>query len=65
MQGGADDIVPESAVAKLVAKLSTQKTIDIDYTLIPEADHFFTNKLPEMTLSISNYIARRLKAARG
>ncbi len=65
MQGGADDIVPESAVAKLVTKLSTQKTIEIDYTLIPEADHFFTNKLPEMTLSISNYIARRLKAARG
>lgn len=65
MQGGADDIVPESSVAKLVTKLSAQKNIDVDYNLIPEADHFFTNKLPEMTISISNYVATRLKEARG
>jgi len=64
MQGGADDIVPESAAAKLVTKLSAQKNITVDYNIIPEADHFFTNNLPQMTLTVSNYIAQRLKDKR-
>jgi len=61
VQGGADDIVPESAVAKLVNKLSAQKNIAVDYHLIPQADHFFGEQLPEMTLAVSNYLERRLR----
>ena len=54
-----------SSVAKLVNKLSSQKNIAVDYHLIPQADHFFGAQLPEMTLAVSNYLERRLKAAPG
>ncbi len=60
VQGGADDIVPESSVAKLVNKLSAQKNIAVDYHLISGADHFFGEHLTDMTLAVSNYLARRL-----
>lgn len=41
VQGGKDEIVPEPAVAKLVAKLNTQKGIRIDYRVFEDCDHFF------------------------
>jgi hypothetical protein len=43
VQGGKDEIVPEPAVAKLVAKLNTQKGIRIDYRVFEACDHFFAD----------------------
>ncbi|MBN2752749.1 MAG: alpha/beta hydrolase, partial [Rhodospirillaceae bacterium] len=60
VQGGADDIVPEASVAKLVNKLSGQRNITVDYHLIPTADHFFSTYLADMTLAVSKYLALRV-----
>ncbi len=44
-------------MAKLAHKLSTQRNIKVEYTLIPEANHTFTNTLDPMTRVIDDYLA--------
>lgn len=56
IQGGADDIVPEAAVAKLVSKLSNQRDIKIDYRLIPGANHFFVDHMDQMVGAVDAYL---------
>lgn len=56
LHGDADDIVPESAVAKLVQKLSQQRDITITYRLIQGANHFFTNRLEDLAQNVETYI---------
>ena len=41
MHGGRDNIIPEPAVSKFVERLQQQKGIEIDYRVLPEANHFF------------------------
>lgn len=57
LQGDADEVVPPEAVAKLVQKLSNQRDIRIDYRLIPGANHFFHDRLDELTAELDDYIA--------
>ena len=56
VQGEADEIVPEAAVAKLVHKLTFQRGIKIDYRIIPGGDHFFTDKTDELTQAVEGYL---------
>lgn len=63
MQGTDDDIVPEPDVAKLVAKLSSQRGNDIAYRHIEGANHLYDNKLEELTASIENYLDSMLTPA--
>ena len=58
-QGTNDDIVPESAVDKLVAKISLQKNISVDYQLIQDADHFFQNQNEVLTTTVEGYLDSR------
>lgn len=60
LQGAKDDIVPFGYVAKMADKLQQQRGIRIDYTQIPDADHFFTGKLPELCQLIEGYVKQRL-----
>ncbi|MBP9692895.1 MAG: alpha/beta hydrolase [Alphaproteobacteria bacterium] len=60
LQGGKDEIVSKDSVAKLTAKLSAQRGLHIDYRVIPEADHFFTNHIPEMVTQVHDYITTSL-----
>jgi hypothetical protein len=57
LQGDVDDVVPAEAVGKLVHKLSNQRDIDIDYRLIPGANHFFHDRLDELTAELDEFIA--------
>jgi hypothetical protein len=57
LQGDVDDVVPAEAVGKLVHKLSNQRDIDIDYRLIPGANHFFHDRLDELTAELDQFIA--------
>ena len=63
MQGTDDDIVPEPDVAKLVAKLSSQRGIEVTYRHIEGANHLYDNKLEELTASIENYLDTMLRPA--
>ena len=58
--GGQDEIVPPSAVQKLVDKLRTQKGITIHHDEIPRANHFFEHELPQLMKSLDNYLDMRL-----
>lgn len=41
LHGEKDDVVPEESVREFVDKLHQQKGIEIDYRIIPGANHFF------------------------
>ena len=60
LQGEDDETIPPESVAKLVEKLSAQRGIQIDYTLLPGADHFFTDKLDEMMEVVDVYLDNNL-----
>ncbi len=56
IHGAADEIVPEPSVAKLVAKISSQRGVSVDYRIIPNAGHFFADQLPELTDCVTDYL---------
>jgi alpha/beta superfamily hydrolase len=60
VQGDADQLVPPESVKKLVEKLSAQRGIVIDYTLIPGANHFFTGQMGELVTVVDNYLNKHL-----
>ena len=63
IQGDKDDVVPEPAVAKLVAKLSSQRGITIDYRLVPGAGHFFQNEMEDLESHVDDYLTTALAAS--
>jgi len=60
IQGGKDEIVPEPAVAKLVNKLTHQRNLEIDYRIIPGADHFYQENMEELNWHLSDYLTKIL-----
>ena len=63
VQGTADEVVAEPAVAKLVEKLKTQKHISIDYATIEGANHHFASEMDELMRTVESYLDRRLAGA--
>lgn len=61
LQGAKDDIVSYSFVAKLADKLQQQRGINIDYVQIPDGDHFFTGKLPDLCKTVETYVRSHIK----
>ncbi len=60
VQGDQDSIVSESAVTEFVDKIAKQKNTEIDYNIIFGADHFFRDKLDELSEVLGNYISDRM-----
>ena len=58
--GLKDAVSPTADVDKLVDRLKAQKGIVIDYEKIPEANHFYTQGMPELFESIENYLDKRI-----
>ncbi|GEO81162.1 alpha/beta hydrolase [Pararhodospirillum oryzae] len=58
VHGEKDTVVPEPAVAKLAHKLSQQKNITVDYSVIPGANHFFADHLPLLAGEVDRYLGR-------
>ncbi len=56
IHGDRDEIVPREAVDKLAQKLSSQKNIVIDYNVIDEADHFFSNRMDTVNQLVGDYL---------
>jgi alpha/beta superfamily hydrolase len=57
VQGDRDQVVPLEAVQRLINKLMHQRDIQIDYRLVPGADHFFYNHLETLSALVDDYIA--------
>lgn len=58
VQGDQDTIVHTHTVEKLVSKLRAQKGIDIDYEVIPGADHFFGAQMDQLNDIFDRYIKK-------
>jgi alpha/beta superfamily hydrolase len=63
VQGDKDETVAEADVAKLAHKLANQRDITVDYKLVKGANHFFTDKLPEMEGLVDKYLDKALAPA--
>lgn len=63
VQGDKDETVAEPDVAKLAHKLANQRDITVDYKLVKGANHFFTDKLPEMEGLVDKYLDKALAPA--
>jgi alpha/beta superfamily hydrolase len=63
VHGDADDFVPHESVGELVDKLRTQRRIEVDYRLLPGANHYFNGMIEEMTAEVEAYLNSRLKSA--
>ncbi len=60
LQGAKDEIVPKDSVLKLASRLSAQRGLHIDYRVIPEAGHFFTNEISEISKNVHDYVSAGL-----
>ncbi len=56
IHGSDDDVVPISSVEKLNNKLSLQKNININYSVIKGANHFFQKNMEELNNNIEDYL---------
>lgn len=54
--GGADTVVPEQSVAKMVEKIRLQKGISIDYRTLDGASHFFRDHMDELTAAMHDHL---------
>jgi alpha/beta superfamily hydrolase len=61
VHGDNDDLVPLDSVKTLGTKLSSQRDITVKHVTIGGANHFFQNKLEEMTTTVSEYVDQARK----
>ncbi len=61
VNGAVDTVTPPEAVQSLVTKLKTQKGITIDHKIMPEANHFFSDNIEELTDICAKYLDKRMK----
>lgn len=63
VNGEHDRVVPTESVAALVTKLKTQKGIEIDHEVVPNANHFFEDELDSLVDVVDKYMTKRLDAS--
>lgn len=59
VQGTQDDVVEPMASEALAEELQAKRQITIDYVPIKGANHFYTNRLEEMTAAVDTYLDKR------
>jgi len=60
VNGEKDTVAPPEAVHSLVSKLKTQKGIVIEHKVMPGANHFFQDKIEDLTKICSVYLDKRM-----
>jgi hypothetical protein len=60
IQGDQDSIVPEESVSNFIDKLSKQRHSEVEYVVVPSADHFFRTKIDELSRNLDEYISYKL-----
>ena len=60
VQGDNDEVVPHESVEALANRLQLQRGIQIDYRLVPGADHFFTGHLGQLCAHVNDYLNKNL-----
>ncbi len=60
VNGDKDTVTPPEAVNTLVTKLKTQKGIVIEHKVMTGANHFFQDKIDDLTKICAGYLDKRL-----
>lgn len=63
VHGAADRLVPEADVAGLAKRLQEQGQIEVDYSVIENASHFYESDVDALAEAVDRYLTRRLAAA--
>jgi alpha/beta superfamily hydrolase len=63
IHGDKDELVPLAAVNKLAQKLSSQKSIKIDFRVVEGSDHFFQNYIDALMGYVDDYLNKVLAKA--
>lgn len=63
IHGGSDEVVPGDMAAKLARKLSSQKSVFVEYNEIPKADHLFSGHMEELAAAVEAYLDKALAPA--
>jgi alpha/beta superfamily hydrolase len=63
VHGGSDEVVPSDVAAKLARKLSSQKSVVVEYKEIPKADHLFSGHMEELAAAVEAYLDKALAPA--
>ena len=60
VNGDKDRVVPSASVAELAAKTKVQKGVKIEHAMVPEANHFFQDKIEDLIKVAGVYVDRRI-----
>ena len=60
VNGERDRVVPSASVAELAAKTKVQKGVKIEHAVVPEANHFFQDKIDDLVDVTGVYVDRRI-----
>ena len=60
VNGERDRVVPSASVAELAVKTKVQKGVKIEHAVVPEANHFFQDKIEELVKVTGVYVDRRI-----
>ena len=58
--GDSDELIPIETASKLASKLGAQKNIEVEFTPIKGADHFYRNKIDLLNIEICRYLDESL-----
>ena len=62
VHGVNDSMVPGDSVQALAKKLEAQRKIKVDLRLLDGANHFFHNKVEELTDNVNDYLEKQMQA---
>ena len=57
VNGDKDRVVPTASVAELAAKTKVQKGVKIEHAVVPEANHFFQDRMEDL-MKIGRHLPR-------
>ena len=54
--GEKDRVVPLASVAEMAAKTKVQKGVKIEHAVVPEAYHFFQDRIEDLMKTVGAYV---------
>jgi hypothetical protein len=59
VNGDKDRVVPSASIGELAAKTKVQKGVKIEHAIVPEANHFFQDRIEDLIKVAGAYVDRR------
>jgi uncharacterized protein len=59
VNGDKDRVVPSTSVAELSVKTKVQKGVKIEHAIVPDANHFFQDRIEDLIKVVGGYLDKR------